>query len=378
MPFVTRTGIPPLIRTGVGRVLGTGMAQRLLRPWNRNRAVIFLLHRVTDSGGQDQELLRACLAFLQRHRIPVMEVRELLCWAQDPSRPSGPRVAFTLDDGYLDQARVAAPIFHEFGFPATIYVITDFLDQGGWMWWDRLRVTLARTERDHLTLELGPGGIMELDLGDPQTRDRSIQRLEATLKAFPAQIRDEALARLEAEAGVSIPPCPPREDGPMSWDDARQCEELGVTIGAHTRSHPILARESDERARREIQESWERVRTEVRDPCPVFCYPNGLRGDFGHREMAFARDAGMEGAVAAEGGYLDGCAPQGHRTPSDNVPDELAAFALPRIHLPSDLPAFIRIISGLDTQGRRSVPCAPATSRNRPAASLDAPAQRPC
>ena len=66
-------------------------------------------------------------------------------------------LAITFDDGYADNAEVAAPILERLGLPATFFVTTGFL-QGGCMWNDRVIEALRNCAADELDLsELGLG-----------------------------------------------------------------------------------------------------------------------------------------------------------------------------------------------------------------------------
>ena len=73
-----------------------------------------------------------------------------------PSRP----ILITFDDGQLDSYRYADPILRQFGFRATMFVITDPVDRGNpfYLRWDEFRAD-AR---------LGP-------LGPPAPRRRDAQ-----------------------------------------------------------------------------------------------------------------------------------------------------------------------------------------------------------
>ena len=103
----------------------------------------------------------------------------------------------------------------------------------------------------------------------------------------------------------SYPPRLRRAFSPMSWDQARKLESSGMSFGAHTVTHPVLSTVSAEESGFEIRESWKRLTAEVREPVPVFCYPNGRRRDFGEREISTVRELGLWGAVTGHPGVID-------------------------------------------------------------------------
>ena len=117
-----------------------------------------------------------------------------------------------------------------------------------------------------------------------------------------------------------------------------------MRFGAHTVTHPILARTSNSQSRHEIERSWQRLSGEVSQPVPVFCYPNGKNGDFGRREIATIRDLGLRGAVTAEPGYATDAA----HAESDGL------FRIPRFCLSDSHSDNIRYASGLEWLRQRA------------------------
>jgi peptidoglycan/xylan/chitin deacetylase (PgdA/CDA1 family) len=106
------------------------------------------MHRFADAGlgvrGASIAGLRDNLAFLRRHRIRVASLAELLSPEMADQRPRGPSVVFTVDDGYTDFARVAAPVFAEFDCPVTVFLVHGCSGR-------------------HLLVLVGPSGIRDRD-----------------------------------------------------------------------------------------------------------------------------------------------------------------------------------------------------------------------
>jgi peptidoglycan/xylan/chitin deacetylase (PgdA/CDA1 family) len=116
----------------------------------------------------------------------------------------------------------------------------------------------------------------------------------------------------------------------------------GMSVGAHTLSHPVLSLSSEEEARREIQESKIDLERALGQPVWAFAYPFGNSSTLGEREVRLAREAGFACA------FLN---VEHWESQPSNV------FALPRIHMSCDttLPEFAAHLSGLHTRLQRAV-----------------------
>jgi peptidoglycan/xylan/chitin deacetylase (PgdA/CDA1 family) len=88
----------------------------------------------------------------------------------------------------------------------------------------------------------------------------------------------------------------------MSTSQLRALSSV-ATIGAHTVTHPILARVDDATARREIADARDALEGLVRQPVRLFAYPNG-RPDRDYRgvHVRLARELGFAAAVTTSRG----------------------------------------------------------------------------
>lgn len=273
----------------------------------RGRATILMLHRFRDPAngvdGHDPEALRAILRALRRDRYRFVDLEVMLRGlGEDASLDRA--IAFTIDDGYRDQAMVGAPVFREFDCPVTTFVTTGFLDGRLWFWWDRIEYVFRETRRSRVELTLADARLTyeaKAAGGFAAAQADFIDRC----KRVADGTKLAAIEALAEAADVAIPTAPPPRYAPMTWDELRACEPGGMRFGPHTDTHPILARTSDEQSRHEITESWRRLRAEARNPAPVFCYPNGQAEDFSDREIRTLREVGLLASVVGTPGYAD-------------------------------------------------------------------------
>jgi peptidoglycan/xylan/chitin deacetylase (PgdA/CDA1 family) len=273
----------------------------------RGRATIFALGRFRDDShgvhGTEPATLRAALDWLQRHRYPLIPLRELfekLAADEVPSRA----VAFTLEGGYLEQVTVAGPVFAEVDCPVTVFLSTGFIDRTLWCWWDRIEFVFESTGHRRLAAELD-GHTLNYAWRTAGERARATRDFTARCERVPEAEKLEAIRRLARAAGVDLPDAAPPRYLPASWDQARTAERRRMTFGPLTISHPILSQLPEGEAAREIADSWRRLREELVRPDPLFCFPGGGPESFGAREITTCRAAGLTGAVVSSPGYAD-------------------------------------------------------------------------
>jgi peptidoglycan/xylan/chitin deacetylase (PgdA/CDA1 family) len=207
-------------------------------------------------------------------------------------------VAVTVDDGYRDFYVHAYPIFRRHGIPVTVFLMTGFLDHEVRPWWDQLKYAFLNSPLDKVIVPIGSGAEQQLSLTDEASRRNAAGVTGELLKALSNAERLAFLDDLPRLLEVEIPETLPWE--PMSWDEVRELASQGVTFGAHTRSHPILASlKGEDEIRAEIESSRNRIAQELGAPPEHFSYPNGLAGDIDDRVRRIAGDGGFRTAVSA-------------------------------------------------------------------------------
>jgi len=93
----------------------------------------------------------------------------------------------------------------------------------------------------------------------------------------------------------------------MTWDQLREMSNSGMTIGAHTISHPNLPNTSADEAAEEITGSRDMIESMISAPVAHFSYPNG-RGSSHLNETVrgIVRRSGFLSAVTSVPGCVHG------------------------------------------------------------------------
>lgn len=201
----------------------------------------------------------------------------------------------TFDDGYADNCRIAMPILQRHGLTATFFIATGFLN-GGRMWNDTIVESIRRTNA--LSLDLSSLGLGVHPLDTLFERQAAIATLLKQIKylAVPARIAvTEQIARL---ARVQLP-----HDLMMTSSEVKTMRRAGMQIGAHTLSHPILAKLADDEARQEVEGSQIFLQQLLSERVGLFAYPNGKPGeDYTPQSVELLRSLDFDAAVSTQWG----------------------------------------------------------------------------
>lgn len=304
-----------LFRAGFAAVSAV-QADRWLAPAARGLGLILTFHHVRpDPPGPfaPNALLTVTPDFLDR-TLGVLKARgfELIGLDAVPGRLAEPRAGapfavLTFDDGYRDNAWHAAPVLARHGAPWTLFVTSDFAEGRGRLWWIELERAIGRLDRVRLPQgdSDGPDASFALDLPARTSAEKSaaFDLVYRALRAGPEARLLAVIARLCAEAGFAAG-CV-AEELCLTWPELRGlAKDPAVTIGAHTITHPMLAKHDTATARREIGEGRDRIAAALGRPVRHLSYPVGDPGSAGPRDFALARELGFATAVTTRPGHL--------------------------------------------------------------------------
>ncbi len=270
---------------------------------------IVTLHHVgpeRDDAFQPNRFLSVTPEFLDRflgHFIArgwrFVGVDEIVSGASATADPR--RIAITLDDGYRDNFQHAWPVFRRHSAPFTIYVCAGFCDRTSELWWEALDRIIAAADSVP-----SPGA----ERAEPIPTRSTGEKLKAyevwkdwlTTEADEVQQR-VAIRELCALHGLDLAAL--ARELVMAWDEVREiAADPLASIGAHTLTHPALARLSPSAAFHEMSASADRIESEIGRRPTSIAFPYGHRAAAGAREAGLAEQAGFAASVTTRPGYV--------------------------------------------------------------------------
>lgn len=314
-----RFGVPRL-RHAIFSISGALGVNRLFASFHRNQPIVLTFHGVTADPPRNicnyeglhlhLPVFARLMEHVARHyrAVPLARIAD---WLEGKSAAPERAVVVTFDDGFRNVLTTAAPVLRKLGIPATLFVATDFVFDGKMLWTDRLLSALALTDAAQLTIEWG-NETRTLDLRGDLRKIEANRSLLAACKALPQRERVAMVERVIAQLGVAESRLPGAwvDQRPLEATELKRLPELGIEVGSHTCSHPIVSRLDDSDMKRELEESRRRIEGAVGRPCIEFAYPNGGVGDFDERAQRRVREAGYRCAVTTlkrRVSQCDGC-----------------------------------------------------------------------
>lgn len=284
-----------LLKHTVETVLCRSGIARVARTRRRDDTIVLAYHNIVPEGESyagdrslhlpQREFARQ-LDLLQRTH-DVVPLASLLSPAPARGRP---RAVVTFDDAYAGAVTAGVAELAARGLPATVFVAPGLLG-GRTFWWD----VLVHPEDEGLPVEL---------------RERCLTALRG---------REDEILPWAAERGIPLHQVPPHQGGATEAQLAAAVREGGITLGAHTWSHPSLPALGPEELEEEMERPLRWLRERYEGVLPWLAYPYGLSSP---AVEAAAERAGYRGAFRVEGGWMprSSAGVRPHALPRANVP----------------------------------------------------------
>lgn len=276
--------------------------------WQEKGAIgfVYTLHHITEKNPNcipTNEDLKVSPTFLEdiiikykRQGFVFVSLNQLSEIINSDTKPEHPFIAFTIDDGYLDNYTQALPVFERQQVPFAIFVATDFIDKKAILWWDILEDIIIKND--------------SVIFGGDKYQCRTFQEKwdvfrilrEKILLFDQTKIEDELK---EALCYYDIDWYEPVQRQTMSWEQVKEiCLNPLCTIGGHTVSHLALNKLNDQEFREEIANGVNKIQSATGKPIFHFAYPYGSPNEIGEREYKLISEFNFKTVFTAHGGCI--------------------------------------------------------------------------
>jgi peptidoglycan/xylan/chitin deacetylase (PgdA/CDA1 family) len=298
-----------LYQGGFAAITALG-ADRWLRPLTQGAGMILMFHHVRPRVAKEfepnasleitPEFLALTVETLHRQNVDIISLDDV------PQRLSQgplarPFAVLTFDDGYRDNIQYAAPVLRDLAAPWTLYVVDEFANGRGSLWWLDLERAISTSEELSVTFDDGVQKYLTRTVRQKHTAFRAIHR---RLKAGPEQQLYGAMDELRRDLGFN--PEKRVREYCADWSELRALAERhpNLTIGSHTLTHPILSRCDARKAEAEIAGSKDVIEARLGRPVRHISFPHGDVASAGAREFRLGRESGYETAVTTQPGHI--------------------------------------------------------------------------
>lgn len=238
-------------------------------------------------------------------------------------------VLLTCDDGLRNHLTAMLPVLREAGVQCLFFVTGPSQENARPMLWHEQLYLLFLTAPHSIRVDLPEAGVRSEAHGRSAKRDLW-KNLVVQLSAFDGERRQQMLEEIRAQLGLLESWEEKYREDPvlaarfltLSRDEVRQLADAGMSIGAHTESHPDLSQMPEEIVARELRQNRQELELALGKPIWALAYPFGDPAAASTREMALAEECGFT------------CAFVNHEYA---VGSDHPRFALPRVHVTAEM-----------------------------------------
>jgi peptidoglycan/xylan/chitin deacetylase (PgdA/CDA1 family) len=216
------------------------------------------------------------LDLIMRGKYPVLTLSEGILRLKNGTLPAN-AVVITIDDGFYSTLDLTAPLLHEHGFPATLYVTSYNVTKGTPVFILVIQYLFWKTECTSFELPDHPWFPANVvDLRNDHATHQAIQQIIDYGEAHCDEPRRQEICAAVATAlNLDFETiCKSRGLSLLTPDELRQLDAFGIDVQLHTHRHTFPAN-NPEQARRELQDNRDMLEKIPGHRLEHFCYPGG-------------------------------------------------------------------------------------------------------
>ena len=228
------------------------------------------------------------IKFLTSNYKPV-HLNELASMNEDEKRDV---FALTFDDGYRSIFSLAYPILKKYKVPFTVFLITDTVEKGEYIWNDRLDNTIKGIDRKFFSTKFN-GQEIKMKISGEYRLGLKLSILKNKLKFLNYPQINDFISNIENEYSPIVKYG--ESDEVISIDEIKEMIDSGLcSIGSHTCNHISLTSIPIHDIKHQVGESLKWLEKEIGPGDYFFCYPHG---HFDNQSVNILKQYGYSGAV---------------------------------------------------------------------------------
>lgn len=282
-----------------------------LRRSARNGPVVITYHGILPHGYEFRDIALdghlvtvedfICQIRLLKANYSIISPEQFLTWCDGELQLPPRAVLLTCDDGLLNALTDMLPIVQDLSVPLLFFVTGASLAQQSLMlWYEQLYLWFLRAgESFSLQLPWQPRPYVVQSCREVHSLWRELIR---KLSALDANSRTQVLEGVRTQLGIAENWEPEYAQNEASQRrffmlnlcELRQLADAGMTIGAHTLSHPMLSQMTEEMAFHEMSQSRVQLEEALDKEIWALAYPFGNPEAVSAREPELAKRAGFK------------------------------------------------------------------------------------
>jgi len=289
-PLLKRAIYPALHRTGFLNGISLDAGYAVVNYHGVVPSDYSSVDKFLDGNLVSVEVFRKQLQFLKAH-YSIIQPEDFLAWVAQGKTLPARAVLVTCDDGLLNTLTEMFPVLQQEGVPCLFFVTAaSCSDKPEMLWYEELYHLMRSKPLDALAEQLPADSKGEVQPpGNFQSEWWSMVKRASQLDA---KARHDWMELVRAHSGGALPGCEERWRL-LNSSELRKLSDAGMTIGAHTRTHPVLSLCREEEARSEIQGSKQEIEHALGRQLWAFAYPFGNPATMGGREFSLTQEAGF-------------------------------------------------------------------------------------
>ncbi len=326
-PALKHVVFPVLSRSGyLRRTLGAGPA--VVTYHGVFPAGYRVVNRMLDGNLVSAETLRRQLLLLKKH-YDVIAPNDFFGWIEGKTSLPGRSILLTCDDALQNTLSEMVPILRAVDCSCLFFATGMSAGQtASMLWYEELYLMLLEAA-EPVAVEIPEAQIVMKAISADQRHScwwNLVERLSECDGEARRKCVDEIRSQLKLAETWKVKflndPILASRFLMLDVGGLRQLVAAGMSVGAHSLSHPILATVSPELAWKEISESREVLESSLGQAVWAFGYPFGNAATVGGREVRLAEQAGFCCAFMNDDGGFGA---------------KFERFAVPRVHVTADM-----------------------------------------